>query len=175
MIRSILLKFVQRRREDLSSQGNGLFQEKFFAPCRVAIFRISSRFPFNRSSILIPSAEMFICCKKECNTAGKLFYHRERRDKGDSFHVILPDELGNAPVNRKKLLKRLSQGAFNNVGFSDFRSLVKGLDFAWRVFPEAITFLSTRRFQRWSTFRMPTAKRNRIRSDSFSGWSSGII
>lgn len=32
-------------------------------------------------------------------------------------------------MNRKKLLKRLSQGAFNNVGFSDFRSLVEGFGF----------------------------------------------
>ena len=32
-------------------------------------------------------------------------------------------------MNRKKLLKRLSQGALNNVNFSDFRSLVEGFGF----------------------------------------------
>ena len=32
-------------------------------------------------------------------------------------------------MNRKRLLKRLSQGALNNVGFSDFRSLVEGFGF----------------------------------------------
>jgi hypothetical protein len=43
------------------------------------------------------------------------------------------DPLGNEEeMNRRKLLKRLAQGAFRNVAFGDMRDLVQGFGFTLR-------------------------------------------
>ena len=84
------------------------------------------------------------------------------------------EPLAHRAVNRERLLKRLAQGAVQNVAFRDLVQLIEGFGFLLIRTSGSHHVYATRRWPSLSISRTRLAKRSRIRFGSSFGWWSAI-